>query len=144
MMKYFNWIENNLNRYLSVQNDELSKSIVALYLLSVELSVNGAGIYLDRDSADYLPQVRRCFEKYSFQEGLDWIASLEDAYGMPIHLDVDSRTEYVMNSTEVQDRLDEFDRKNAVILRALIPKIDALLDQLVEEKLAEPPNWEQQ
>ena len=137
MNKHHDWIHRNLTRYLSVQEDELSQSIVALYLLSVELSINGAGIYLDRDSADHLPQVRRCFEQHAFQEGLDWLAALEQAYGMPIHPDQDSRVEYVMGSPEIQERMEQLDRRDRATLRTLLPKIDALLDRLVERKWAE-------
>jgi hypothetical protein len=145
MNKYYEWINENFNRYLSVQKDELSKSIVALFLMSAELKDGGGAGYLDREASDYLPQVRDCFKKYSFQEGLDWIDSLEKAYGMSIHPNLDSREKYIFGSNEsdeVQDRLDKFNMDDLENLEKLIPKVDQLLDKLVQEKLVEQPNWE--
>jgi hypothetical protein len=135
--KHFDWIRANLTEHLAASEDELSQSIVALYLLSMELSINSPAVYLDRDAANHLPEVVRCFETHSFREGLDWIASLEMAYGMAIHPDVDTRADYIMDSTEAQRRLDAFNDESVATIRMLVPKINALLDDLVEQKLAE-------
>ncbi len=137
MTKYGDWIRENLTRRLAARDDELSKSIVALYLLCMELTVSSPAVYLDRNSADHLPQVVRCFRTHGFQEGLDWIASLEAAYGMPIHPDMDARVDHIMGSSEAQRQLEAFNDRNVTKLRTLLPAVWALLDVLVEQKLAE-------
>ncbi|WP_139798775.1 hypothetical protein [Andreprevotia lacus] len=116
---------------LRVSDDELSRFIVALYLFCVELNLSGAGIYLDRYSADELPVVRTCFEKHQLVEGLAWLASLDAAYGMPIQVTKSEREDYIFSSEAVMERLENFDEENRATLVNLLPKVEALLDELV-------------
>ncbi|MFZ6640838.1 hypothetical protein ACO0LL_13915 [Undibacterium sp. TC4M20W] len=136
MAKYDSWIEKNYN-YLYLLDDEISKSIVALHLLSTELKVVSSAIYLGTTSADYLPQLKKCFEHYFFIEGLKWIQSLENAYGTSIHPDKESREDYLLSSPAVLIRLEEYTDHESETLQYLLPKIDRLLDQLIAEKKIE-------
>ena len=132
MGKYDAWIEKNYN-HLYLCDDEISKSVVALHLLLTELRVVSSAIYLGTTSADYLPQLRKCFEHSSFIEGLKWIQSLEDVYGSAIHLDRESREDYLLSSPAVLIQLDKYTDQDTGTLQYLLPEIDTLLDRLVAE-----------
>lgn len=104
---------------------EVGNEIIALAELCMEYENGGITQYLLNSSADSFANVKKAFLRAEFLMGLDWIASVEKAYGSTLSPDRDSRIEAISVMPGFDDGIDPFDAQHEAFTK-LFPRVQQI------------------